>query len=367
MKHLKVIDQFREDLANLSRQVETSVAMGNFDINKVCEDVFCGLFKELYGFNNLRNLNEEEKNNFPGIDLADDEARIAIQVSSDKKIDKIKDSLTKIINHGLHEKYDRFIFYFLTRKQGSYAAESIEKICQKKIKFDTSTDIMDFTDLASKGANASVMSLKKASDVLGAYMRGCDIGLASQDFDPPKDPPEKLSGNLVEFYFPQSLYIAEILPEVFDGKKVRSQRKAVKQFVKSQDRSVPSDFEVNAGKLITFHNLGKNDNPFAFLIDEGTIEPFQPSDFYNIDEDYERVFKSLLRFSLQQKLYRHHVLWKHIEGLFIFLPKDGSANTRMETWVGQKKATCNGPQWNCYRLTITGYFGTTFSANRRLA
>ena len=110
MKHIRIIDQFREDLASLSREVETSVAMGHLDINKICEDVFCRLFKELYGFENIRNLNEEDKHNFPGIDLADDEAKVAIQVTSTKTVDKIKDSLTKIIEHGLHEKYDRFIF-----------------------------------------------------------------------------------------------------------------------------------------------------------------------------------------------------------------------------------------------------------------
>ena len=46
--------------------------MDHFDINKICEDVFCTIFKEIYGFENLRNLNEDEGKNFPGIDLADD-------------------------------------------------------------------------------------------------------------------------------------------------------------------------------------------------------------------------------------------------------------------------------------------------------
>jgi len=339
LKHLTVINQFREDLATLSREVETSVAMGHLDINKICEDVFCGLFKELYSFKKLRNLNEDEKQNYPGIDLADDEAKVAIQVTSDKTLEKIKDSLTKIINHGYHDKYDRIIFYILTCKQGSYATGIINKICQDKIAFDTSSDIMDFTDLATKGAYASPQSLKRALDILGTYMRGCDVGLAEQDFDPPKETPETLSANLIEFYFPQTLYIAELLPAVFGKKRGKYQRKTVGNFVRSQERSVPSDFEVSAGKLITFHNLEDNNNPFHFLIDEGAVEPFHPSDFYGIDEDHERVFKSLLKFSLQQKLYRHRVLWKHLEGLFIFLPIEDSDNTRMETWVGQKKAT----------------------------
>jgi len=339
VKHVEVINQFREKLSDLSKEVEITVAMSHFDLNRICEDVFCGLFKELYGFNNIRNLNEEEKQNYPGIDLADDEAKVAIQVTSDKSLNKVKDSLTKIINHDLHKKYDRIIFYILTRKQGSYAAGSIKKICQDKILFDTSSDIKDYTDLATKGANASPQSLKRALDLLGAYMRGCDVGLADQDFDPPEEPPETLYANLLEFYFPQTLYVAELLPEVFDGKKPRNQRKAVGKYARGQERSVPSDFEVNAGKLITFYNLEDTDNAFDFLIDEGTVEPFQPSDFYEIDEDHERVFKSLLRFSLQQKLYRHRVLWKHLEGLFIFLPVEDFQNSRTETWVGEKRTT----------------------------
>jgi len=313
--------------------------MGHFDINKICEDVFCGIFKELYDFKDLRNLNDDEKNNFPGIDLADDNARVGIQVTSDKSLEKIKDSIRKIIKHNLHEKYDRIIIYILTRKQGSYSKDSISKVCEEKIAFDVGSDILDFTDLATKAASATPKALKSAVDILGAYMRGCDVGLAEQDFDPPEEPLEILAANMLELYFPQTLYIAEILPEVFDGKKVRNQRKRVGTYVRSLMRSVPSDYEVSGGRLITFHNLEDHNNPFEFLFDEGTVEPFEPSDYYSIDEDHERVFKSLLRFGLQQKLFRNRVLWKHEEGVFIFLPLDDSDNTRTENWVGQKKAT----------------------------
>lgn len=339
MKHAELINQFREELSALSREVELSVAMGHFDINKICEDVVCGIFKELYRLAALRNLNEDERQNFPGIDLADDEARVAIQVTSDKSLDKIKDGLQKIIKHGLHEKYDRVIFYVLTRKQGSYSADSIRNVCGEKIAFNASSDVLDFTDLATKAANASPQSLRKAVDILGSYMRGCGVGLAVQDFDPPPDPPETLTANLLELYFPQTLYIAELLPEVVGSKKVRNQRKAVRSYAREQERSVPSDYEVTGGRLITFHNLEERDNPFAFLVDEGTVEPFSPSDFYSIDADHERIFKSLLRFCLQQKLYKHRVLWKHEDGIFIFLPIRDTDNIRTETWIGQKKAS----------------------------
>ena len=101
MKHIELINKFREQLSRLVVEVEGAVAMGHFDLNKICEDVVCGLFRELYGFEALRNLNSEEKANYPGIDLADDEAKIAIQVTSDKSLDKVKETLGKVIKHGL--------------------------------------------------------------------------------------------------------------------------------------------------------------------------------------------------------------------------------------------------------------------------
>lgn len=338
MKHSEIINQFREELARLSREVEASVAMGHFDVNKICEDVFCGIFKELYGFGSLRNLNDEERQNYPGIDLADDYIRVAIQVTSDKSLDKIKDGLQKIIKHDLHEKYDRIIFYILTRKQSSYSAESLRKVCNNQLAFDSSMDVLDFTDLATKAATASPRTLKNALDVLRSYVRGCEVGLAAQDFDPPLEPPESLTANLLELYFPTTLYIAELFPEVLGSKKVKNQRKAVGAYVRSQERTVPSDYEVSGGRLITFYNLQEADNPFAFLVDEGTVEPFSPSDFYSIDGDHERIFKSLLRFSLQHKLYRHRILWEHKEGMFIFLPIRDTDDIRTETWIGQKKS-----------------------------
>ena len=342
MKHLQLINQFREEITKLSREVELSVAMGHYDINKICEDVFCDVLMEIFSFKKLRNLNKEEKKNFPGIDLADDEAKVAIQVTSDKTLDKIKDSLTTFISHNLHKKYNRIIFYILTEKQRSYSQASINKICQGKVEFDADRDILDKTNLASEAAKAKPKNLNRAVDVLLAYMQGCEVGLAEQDFDPPEEPPEILSANLLEVFFPQTLYIAELLPDVFGGKKGSKpldQRRHVGKYVRSLERIVPSDYEINGRQIITFHNLEDRDNPFSFLIDEGTVEPFQPIDYYSIDTDHESVFKSLLRFCMQNKLHKHRVHWQFEEGKFIFLPLKESDDIRTATWVGKKRAT----------------------------
>ena len=61
MKHVQLINQFREEVARLVTEVEAAVAMGHLDINKISEDVVCGVIRELYEFENLRNLNGDEK------------------------------------------------------------------------------------------------------------------------------------------------------------------------------------------------------------------------------------------------------------------------------------------------------------------
>lgn len=341
MKHIELINQFREELSKLALEIESSVAMGHFDINKISEDVICGMFRELYGFRNLRNLNAEEKQNFPGIDLADDEARVAIQVTSDKSLDKIKDTLRKACEHQLYEKYDRFIIYILTKKQASYSDTVIAQICGDQMQFDVRENILDPTDLATKAATADPFKLKAALELLLAYMRGVDVGLADEDFDPPEEPQEELGANLVEIFFPPKLFIAEILPEVLKtpkGHRVKNHRKGVKDFSRENGQLIPSDFEASGGRLIAFHDLEADDSPFRYLIDEGTVEAFEPSDYHEIDEDHERVFKSLLRFTLQQKLYKQAVMWQHHEGKFIFLPRD-LENKRTESWTGQKASS----------------------------
>lgn len=342
MKHLSLINEFREELASLSKEIEISTSMGHFDINKVCEDLVCGLFRELFGLDKLRNLNNEEKQNFPGIDLADDHARIAIQVTSTTNLGKIKDSIATFLEYKFNKKYDQLIVFILTKKQASYSQSAIDQITDKAFLFDVARDVLDYSDLAAKAANVSPQILAKAVSVLRSYTRGCDEGLSDEDFDPPAGVFEKITANLVELYFSPTLYIADLIPEALktgSGRKVRNQRQQIRQFLNELSISVPSDYEINGGKLITFYDLENRHNPYEKIIDEGTVTPLKPKDFYSIDVDHERVFKSLLRFVLQQKLHKHRVLWQHKEGKFIFLPMKDSHAIRKENWRGQKFST----------------------------
>lgn len=342
MNQLDLLNELKNSLGELTFQIDAAAAMQLYDINKVAENLVLGLMREIVGLHHLRNLNADEKANFPGIDLADDHARVAIQVTATSTLEKVKSTIDMFLSHGLQNKYDRLIIYILTRRQGSYSQDAIDKIAQGKIAFQTSRDIWDFRDLASAAISIQPSRLQAAIEVLRAYLRGVPTGLAPVDFDPPSAPPDTATLNFLEVYFPSTLYIADLRTEVGPEKKtarVKNERKLVREYSMQLGRRVPSDYEVNARKIITFHPLDDINGPFSSFVDPGTITPLSPRDFYEIDSDHERIFKSLLRFCMQQKLYKHAIEWRHEDGLFIFMPRHRDDTSRDETWMGQRQST----------------------------
>lgn len=342
MKHQELLNELRSSLSELVTNVEAASAMQMYDLHRISEGVVLGLFRAIYDLPNLRNLNEAERKNFPAIDLADDAKRYAIQDTATPTLDKIKDTLSTFQQHKLYSSYDRLVVYVLTHKQNSYSQSAINAVLTREFAFQADRDIMDFRDLLAKAADLPPSKLLAAIEVLRSYNRGgAPAGLDDTDFDPPSEK-EAVSLNLVELFFPVQLYIGELLPEVKLASKSGNKyggRKEIRDLLKAAGLWAPTDFEVNARRVITFHSLEASNNPFTKVVDLGTVTPIDPSEFCDIDEDHERVFKSLLRFCFQQKIYSHGVEWKHEDGLFIFLPRQEGDLLREETWTGQKLAS----------------------------
>lgn len=329
-------------MSQLVTQVEASAAMSQFDIHRASEGLVLGLLRELYGWPRLRNLNTEERTNFPGIDLADDEARVAVQVTGTPTLDKIKGTVSTFLTHGLDKRYDRLVIYVLTRKQGSYSQDAIDKVSLGRVNVSAHDDILDVRDVCAKASTVDPKTLANALEVLRSYMRGgVAAGLAEEDFDPPAFPVERAILNLIEVYFPARIYVADLRDDVGSkaDRRPRNERKLIRTTLEELNLRVPSGYEVSSRQLITFHPLDDSQGPFARLIELGTVTPLVPSEFYGSNNDQERIFKSLLRFTLQQKLHRHRVRWFHDDGLFAFLPFDDKESLREETWTGHKKTS----------------------------
>lgn len=171
-------------LALSSKEVETQNAMGQFDINTVAETVFVPILGIVFGYHHLRDLNLPRKS-FPAVDLGDDDARIAIQVTATPTIDKVNETLRVFLKYDLEKRFDTVKIYILTARRESYPVATIRKVTRKRLKFDPKTDIIDARDLARL---VRFMDLQRATDLL-AYLEdgfgevdGDSIGSLRQHF-----------------------------------------------------------------------------------------------------------------------------------------------------------------------------------------
>lgn len=327
----------RDRLSALSAKVEAACAQGLTDLPKLSENLAAALLRELMGFRNLRNLNAEQKKNYPGLDLADAELGIGVQVTATASLDKVKETLQTVARHGLHQKYSRIVVFVLTKKQTSYSASALAAVTPDNLTFDGARDILDYRDLLAQGVHASPLSVRRAIDALAAYESGALADWDEGDFDP-LDIYEKVDLNLIELYPPKTLYVADLI-ENSSGRKAKNPRTRARNLAEAMGKKLPSGYEVHEQKLVTFHNLDVSTNAFSGIYDAGTLTPLSIGDYARIDVNHERVVKSLLRFTLQEQLHRHKVRWQHEQGLFYFLPEMEGGLIREIAWKDKKAST----------------------------
>jgi len=251
--------------------------------------------------------------------------------------------LRKFCDHHLYEKYDRLIIYVLTERQRSYADTSHKNILRDKLKFDVKDDIWDYRNILAKTAHFDITKVLKVERILEANFGEGNLPL----FLGPNDQlTESVCLNLLELSFPKTLYLANLAnDDTQDSKRPKRRRKyktysprdLVKKALLQKQLRFGVDWEYHENKIITFHNLNDETLPITQIIDEGTVDRLSPEEFYGINENYEKVFKSLLGRCLQQKLYHQRVLWQHEDKLFIFSDLDG-APIRSEQWYGQRES-----------------------------
>ena len=323
-------------------EVEGATAMGQTDINTISETVLIPLFAEVYGYENIQNLNATERANFPGIDLGDKVARVAFQITSTTTLTKIKDTLKNFIRYKLYKEYDRLIIYVLTERQRSYSVSACKSIIQDKFSFDPDKDILDYRNILKEIAKFQIDKVRPIQDILEANFGKDNIPLLLQADDRFT---ERVHLNFLELSFPETLYMAEYMADLENKKrakrkiynKINPSRKIVQEDLKKRKLKFGVDWVYHKNQIVTFHDLRDDDLPLAQIVDKGTVTPFSPEEFYETDENYERVFKELLGRCLQQKLYHRRVLWQYEAKLFIFADVDGEA-TRTEQWYGKRES-----------------------------
>jgi hypothetical protein len=169
MNLLKSQNRIVELMERFVNQVKKFTVISRTDINKVAETIMIPLFAEIYGYKNLENLNYTKRTNYEGIDLGDETARVAFQITSTSGSEKIKDTLEKFVDekYKLYEKYDRLIIYILTEKKKNQGSGHKE-IIQGKFQFDKDKDIIDYQDLLKEISNLQIDKVRKIESILEA-------------------------------------------------------------------------------------------------------------------------------------------------------------------------------------------------------
>lgn len=344
MRISRTQNRIRELMSIFVTEMKGAPSQNDTNVNHLAEEVILPLFKIVYGWSALRNLNESEHRNFPAIDLADDDARIAIQVTATPDSEKVKETLRTFIAHRFYEKYDRLIVYVLTEKQQSYSGSGFVDILDGKFTFDKDGDIWDFRDFLGAANGLEFNAALRIEHILDGHFG--DERAGRIQFSEAAQT-EEVFLNLLEVTLPGELFVAQLAVDRDEVKKESAhlgirlsyrstERDIVRAAMEQRNVRFGTDWISHEGKIITFHDLSDSELPLYHVIDPGTVERFSPDSFYGIDEDYDRVFKQLLWRTLQQRLFHLGIRWQHEDKLFIFCDVDGES-LRKESWQGRNR------------------------------
>ena len=163
-RHIKEVLRL---LTILAEYLETAGKLNLNDGSVISENICEKLMNMAYGYE-LENINIV-KQNAAVIDLYDSKNRIAVQVTSNKKLDKVKGCLNAFIDKELYKDYDVLYIYILTRKQNSYSIASVKK---EGFNFNCKDHVIDKSDLLVKLQALSGATIKKVCDMLEQSIDG---------------------------------------------------------------------------------------------------------------------------------------------------------------------------------------------------
>ena len=155
-----MLKQIEEHLSILTVRVKLSNSQGRTDINSHAEDFYCGLLNLVLD-KSLRNLNAL-KMDFPAVDLADEEGKLCIQVTSTEGRSKITKTLEKFFRHQLDGKYRRLIVLVIGEKGNFRDSFKLER----GFVFDPAQDIWDTGHLLGEIALLPDDKLQDIADYL---------------------------------------------------------------------------------------------------------------------------------------------------------------------------------------------------------
>lgn len=344
---LELENELRDVVSRLMSQVSIAAKQTRTDINLASEDAWIPILRELFQAPKLENLNRHQKN-YPGVDLGDTENRICFQVTATTNIEKVKDSVGTFIEKKYFNTFDDLYIFILVQRQKKYSQESIDRIVgDTPFIFSTSEHIIDPEVLVEKITSMRFATQQRLLRELKGVAGDVDARINSMHTE--DDVPYVFVSNLAHVSFPEVVYSAA--PEI-DKDSIWESAKEFLPFMprKKTTRSClylglelagypNTQFVLHENKIFTFENL-EQPSPFSGMVDEGTVESIDASEFYGSEFlEYENIFKQLLKSDIQTTLSKDNVIYRRKDRLFSFMPQEEGDTERKVTWKDKRKST----------------------------
>lgn len=139
--------------------LESRGKLALYDLHKYSEDFSAHFLNQVYGYN-LENLNLK-KFNEPGMDLGDQDNKIAFQVTTNKKSKKINDTLKKLTDEQ-KEMFKSFMIFIIGYKQRKY---TINEDLAEQVGF-TKENILDIADVMRRINTLTIEQMMEINDFL---------------------------------------------------------------------------------------------------------------------------------------------------------------------------------------------------------
>ncbi|WP_257458113.1 SMEK domain-containing protein [Archangium lipolyticum] len=151
------IGEIVDGLSDIAHQVDTRTKLGLTDLNLFVENFFKTALNLLLDIN-LENMNQE-RSNFPGLDLADVVKGWAFQITSQKTSAKVNETLTKITDDQLRD-YTSIRVLVVGKKQSTYSLDDDQKL---RTGF-TEGNVLDVDDLCKLAMDLPIDRLQSLYD-----------------------------------------------------------------------------------------------------------------------------------------------------------------------------------------------------------
>lgn len=162
LKSGQLIELIIQNLNIFREELKSNSKLGLLNQNIHSENFIGKILNIIYDLN-LQSLNDNNSN-FPGLDLGDEQDQgIAFQITSDRKSDKVNETLRTCIDNKHYLRFKAIKIFILSNKQKIY---SIKHNTLPHFSFDPRKDILDFDSLFLEIKKLSNSKLQKIKDLI---------------------------------------------------------------------------------------------------------------------------------------------------------------------------------------------------------